>query len=78
MFEANPDLKKYFEKFKDMSNEQLFKSTVLIDHATSVMEFLDIIVTELDDAEKTHQNIKKVGLQHKNRGVQDFHLNVIF
>lgn len=77
MFEANPDMKKYFEKFKDMDNARLFKSTILQDHANVVMEMIDTFVTELDDAEKTHAKIKKVGGDHKKRGIKDTDLNVI-
>lgn len=77
MFETNADVKKYFEKFKDMNNELLIKSTILIDHATAVMEMLDTYVTELDDAEKTHNNIKKKGAEHKARGIKEEHLREI-
>lgn len=66
MFEAKSDLKNYFEKFKNMSNEVLFKSDALLNFATKVMEEIDLIVTELDDAEKTHLKLKKLGLKHKN------------
>lgn len=59
MFESNEELKKHFEKFKDMENEKLFKSQLLLNHATSVMESIDTTVTELDDAEKTHTKLKK-------------------
>lgn len=78
MFESKPETKKYFEKFKDMSNELLFKSNKFIDHANSVMESFDTIVTELDDADKTHQNIKKFGADHKRRNVPDQVLSVSY
>ena len=53
MFESKPELKNYFEKFKNMSLEILYKSDALLNHATNVMEAIDTAVTELDDAEKT-------------------------
>jgi hypothetical protein len=76
LFESNQDLKKYFEKFKDMDNESLFKSQALINHATSVMESIDTTVTELDDADKTHNRLKKLGLEHKARGITESFLKV--
>lgn len=76
MFEANPEMKNYFEKFKDMDNERLFKSQLLQDHASATMEMIDQLVTELDDADKTHAKIKKLGADHKKRGIKEDHLNV--
>lgn len=76
MFEANPEMKNYFEKFKGMDNEKLFKSTILQDHASLTMEMIDTFVTELDDADKTHAKIKKLGADHKKLGMKDEHLNV--
>ena len=76
MFEANEDLKKYFDKFKNLNSEQLLKSTALLNHATAVMESIDTTVTELDDAEKTHQRLKKLGVEHKARGVADSAIKV--
>ena len=78
MFESNEDLKKYFEKFKNMPNETLFKSQLLLNHATTVMESIDTFVTELDDAEKTHQALKKIGVEHKARGISDSAIKVKF
>ena len=75
MFESNQDLKKYFEKFKDMSNDALFRSQLLLNHATTVMESIDTFATELEDAEKTHQKIKKLGSEHKLRGIKEEHLH---
>lgn len=77
MFESNQDLKKYFEKFKDMSNDTLFRSQLLLNHATTVMESIDTFATELEDAEKTHQKIKKLGSEHKLRGIKEEHIQVI-
>jgi hemoglobin-like flavoprotein len=71
LFEANADIKNYFEKFKNLSNDKLFKSQLLINHATTVMETLDTTIMELDDADKTHSKLKKLGLDHKARGVGD-------
>lgn len=71
MFEAKPDLKNYFEKFKNISNEVLYKSDALLNHATNVMEAIDTAVMELDDADKTHQKLKKIGLKHKTLQVPD-------
>ena len=35
------------------------------------MEAIDVAVTELDDAEKTHSKLKKIGLEHKNRQIPE-------
>jgi len=78
MFEAKPELKNYFEKFKNMSLEVLYKSDALLNHATNVMETIDTTVTELDDAEKTHQNLKKLGLKHKTLQVPDEVIKVYY
>lgn len=71
MFEACPDTKNYFEKFKSMSNDVLAKNEPFINFATNVMEALDTAITELDDAEKTHQKLKKIGAKHKAAGILD-------
>lgn len=76
MFEANPDMKNYFEKFKDMDNEKLFKSVALQDHANVTMEMIDTLVTELDNADATHAKIKKLGADHKKRGIKEDHIKV--
>ena len=77
MFEANPATKNYFEKFKHLSNEALAKHDPFINHVANVMELFDAAVTELDEAEKTHQKLKKVGADHKKRAVPDTVLKVI-
>ena len=77
MFENKPDLKNYFEKFKNMSIEVLIKSDALLNHATNVMEAIDTAVTELDDAEKTHQKLKKLGQKHKTFHVPEDIIKVI-
>jgi hemoglobin-like flavoprotein len=77
MFSSNEELKQYFEKLKDKDNAVLIKSQILLDHATVVMEAIDTTVTELDDAEKTHANLKKLGVEHKARGVKESHLDQI-
>lgn len=71
MFEACPDTKNHFEKFKNMSNDQLSKYDPFINHVTNVMESLDLIVTELDDADKAHDKLKKIGTKHKTSGIPD-------
>jgi hypothetical protein len=71
MFEANPETKTYFEKFKNMSNEALSKYEPFIKYVTDFMELFDTAVTELDEAEKTHQMLKKSGLDHKKRELPD-------
>ena len=58
-----------------MDNATLAKSTVLENHATVVMEAIDTAITEIDDAEKTHQKLKKFGLEHKARGVKVEHID---
>ena len=67
---------KKFEKFKDIPNDKLYKSTLFLDYVTMVMESMDTIVTELDDADKTHQNIKKIGSDHKKRNLESPVFNV--
>jgi hypothetical protein len=71
MFEKNEGLKKHFKKFENMDNATLFKSDALLEHATIVMEFLDVTVTELDNADSTHDKLKKMGLSHKKRGIPE-------
>jgi hemoglobin-like flavoprotein len=74
LFETNEDFKNYFEKFKNLNNEQLLRSQVLLNHATVVMEAIDTAITEIDDADKTHNKLKKLGLEHKVRGVKEEHI----
>jgi len=76
MFESNKDMKNYFEKLKNMDNDKIAKSTVFIDHATNVMEALDTTVTELEDAEKTHAKLKKLGHDHRLRNIDVSHIKV--
>lgn len=71
MFEACPPTKNYFEKFKSMSNEVLAKNEPFTIFAANVMEAFDTAITELDDPEKTHQKLKKIGAKHKTYGVPD-------
>jgi hypothetical protein len=76
MFEANKDMKNYFEKLKNMDNDQIAKNTAFINHATNVMEALDTTVTELEDAEKTHAKLKKLGHEHRLRNIDVLHIKV--
>lgn len=69
MFEASPDTKNYFEKFKHLSNEQLAKHEPFIDYATNLMESYDTAITDLDDADKTHQKLKKIGTENKKNEI---------
>jgi hypothetical protein len=71
MFEKNEGLKQHFGKFKNMDNATLFKSDALLEHASNVMEFLDVTVTELDNADSTHDKLKNMGLSHKKRGIPE-------
>ena len=57
-----------------MNNEQLLRSQVLLNHATVVMEAIDTAITEIDDAEKTHTKLKKLGVEHRVRGVKEEHI----
>ena len=67
-----------FEKFKNMSIEVLIKSDALLNHATNVMEAIDTAITELDDAEKTHLKLKKLGQKHKTLHVPEDVIKVSF
>ena len=58
-----------------MENSVLMKSQVLENHATIVMEAIDTAITEIDDAEKTHTKLKKLGLEHKARGIKVDHID---
>ena len=78
MFEKNANMKRYFDKFKDMDNAVLFKSEILVEHATVVMEMIDTTVTELDNADQTHAKLKKLGSSHKRRGIVAEDLKVCF
>lgn len=78
LFNAHPDYLTQYEKFKDIPIERLYSNTVFLDYVTSVMETMDIHVTELDDAEKTHQNIKKFGTDFKKLEIAVTIFNVIF
>jgi len=75
LFETNPEIKNYFEKFKHIENAALLKNQILENHATAVMEAIDTAITEIDDAEKTHTKLKKFGLEHKARGVKIEHID---
>lgn len=76
MFESNKDMKNYFEKLKNLDNDQIAKNTAFINHATNVMEALDTTVTELEDAEKTHAKLKKLGHEHRLRNIDVSHIKV--
>ncbi|RNA29630.1 neuroglobin-like [Brachionus plicatilis] len=65
LFNAHPDYLTCYEKLKDIPRDRLYTSTPFLDYVTSVMETMDLHVTELDDAQKTHQNIKKFGTDFK-------------
>ena len=58
-----------------MDNATLMKSQMLENHATIVMEAIDTAILEIDDAEKTHQKLKKLGMEHKVRGVKVDHID---
>jgi hypothetical protein len=47
---------------------------MLHDHAAIVMNEIDKAITELDNAEATHQKLLKLGECHKNRGLKEFFL----
>ncbi|CAF1076673.1 unnamed protein product [Brachionus calyciflorus] len=65
LFETNPNYQTHYEKLKDISVERLYTSTAFLDHVNEFMENVDTHVTELDDAEKTHKNIKSFGQKQK-------------
>lgn len=69
MFEASPDTKTYFEKFKDVPNDVLAKKEPFKDFANNVLEFMDTCVTELDEAEKTQKNLLAMGAKHKAKHI---------
>lgn len=69
MFEASPDTKTYFQKFKDVPNDVLAKKEPFKDFANNVLEFMDICVTELDEAEKTQKNLLAMGAKHKAKDI---------
>lgn len=47
---------------------------MLHDHAAIVMNEIDKSITELDNAEATHQKLLKLGQCHKARGLKEFFL----
>lgn len=69
MFEASPDTKTYFVKFKDVPNDVLVKKEPFKDFANNVLEFMDTCVTELDEAEKTQNNLLAMGAKHKAKDI---------
>lgn len=70
LFEKNPDLINLFEKFKKIPQNNLYKSTVFLDYVNAVMEEIDKAVTDLDNGELSQKCIKKIGADHKTRGVK--------
>ncbi len=74
LFETHEDLKGYFDKFKGKDNSQLANNQALHNHAVQVMELIDTVVTELEEAEKSHQLLLKIGRDHKNRNVKVEHI----
>jgi hemoglobin-like flavoprotein len=77
LFETDAALKNDFQKFKDKDNSALQNMTALHNHAMQVMEALDTVVTELEEADKTHQYLLKIGKDHKARGIPIEHLDQI-
>jgi len=47
---------------------------MLQEHASIVMNEIDKSITELDNAEATHQKLLKIGQCHKTRGLKEFFL----
>ena len=71
LFDAHPDYLTHYEKLKEIPKDRLYTSTAFLDHVNSVMETMDMHVTELDDADKTHQNIKRSGADYKKKNIPD-------
>jgi hypothetical protein len=61
-----------------MEIDKLFESKILTDHATAVMSEIDVTISEIDQAEVCHAKLKKLGADHKRRGIKDFSLWVCF
>ena len=70
MFEKNPDTKNYFEKFKGKDNAALANNQALHNHAIHVMELIDTVITELEEADKSHQLLLNTGKDHKGRNIK--------
>jgi hemoglobin-like flavoprotein len=77
LFEKNPDLINLFEKFKKIPQNNLYKSTVFLDHVNAAMEEIDKVITDLDNGEVSQKCIKKIGADHKARGIKSEFFTVI-
>ena len=69
LFEANEDIKKHLNKFSELDNATLIKSELLVGHAHGVMAMIDETIIGLDDAELTHQKLKNLGVDHRERHI---------
>ena len=80
MFTKNPEYKDHFPKLAKCTPENLLTSPQLITQANNVMEFFDLNITELDDADATHAKIKKLGADTKAQGSPDttFKVRIFF
>ncbi len=76
LFQNNKEFISHFEKFMHIDSVKLLESTVLVDHATAVMSEIDRTVDEIDQAEVCHAKLKKIGADHKKRGIKDFFFRV--
>ena len=70
LFAADQMILDHISKFKNMDNVSLLKSQVLQSHATVVMQAIDSTISGIDNAEKTHHKLRKLGVEHKVRNIR--------
>ncbi len=76
MFDACPETKECLEKFRNTPNDTLRTNEPFINYCANLMEHFDTAITELDDADKTHVKLQKIGTQYKTDKFPDSFVKV--
>lgn len=77
LFETHPDVQEVFMPFRDLTREELSKSTDLRAHALRVMGFVQKIVARLDEPEKAEQLLHELGKKHIMYGAKPEYVDLI-
>ena len=75
-FENNPEYKRLFPEFKELSLSDIEKTKELHGHAKRVMKALENAVSAMDDAETFAAYLDELGRRHKDRPMKPLHLDV--
>ncbi|XP_073231190.1 globin-1-like [Porites lutea] len=76
-FENNPEYKRLFPEFKDLSLSDIEKTKELHGHAKRVMKALENAVSAMDDAEIFAAYLDELGRRHKDRPMKPLHLDSV-